>query len=258
MTQRQSLPDKLHQDSILPLQLRDVSYTVGNQTLLNAINLTLERQPLSIILGANGAGKTLLLKTCAGLLQPSSGQLRWHSDPQQVAHQGRTGFTLVFQKPVLLDRSAIANVAYVLRHWPRAERNSHALEALRWAGCEPLAALPARQMSGGQQQLIALARAWAMQPQVLFLDEPCANLDPELSLRIEHLIHALHHRGMKIVMTTHNLGQAQRLADEIIFVEKGQIVEQTEAAVFFKTPQCAGAKRFLELESVTANRTATP
>ncbi len=234
-------------NSILPLEIRQLSYRVNGRLLLDNISLTLTDRHLTVILGANGAGKTLLMKACTGLIQPTRGEVHW----QPEEHTGRegSGFTLVLQKPVLLRRTALANIVYALHALPKDQRSMRAREALQWAGCETLATQAAQTLSSGQQQLVALARAWAIRPQVLFLDEPCANLDPEVSLRLEQLILALHLQGVKVVMSTHNLAQAQRLAGEIVFVDKGRIAEHSPAADFFNAPQCEGAKRYLALES---------
>jgi len=130
----------------------------------------------------------------------------------------------------------------------RGEREPRALDALRKAGLEPLAAHPARVLSGGEQQRVALARAWALNPQVLFLDEPTANLDPGATHEIERLIAAMHAAGTKIVMVTHNLGQAKRLSDEILFLHQGRLVERASAEQFFKRPASIEAAQFLEGE----------
>ena len=119
---------------------------------------------------------------------------------------------------------------------------------MRKAGLEPLAAHPARVLSGGEQQRVALARAWALNPQVLFLDEPTANLDPGATHEIERLIAAMHAAGTKIVMVTHNLGQAKRLSDEILFLHQGRLVERASAEQFFKRPASIEAAQFLEGE----------
>jgi len=231
---------------ILPLKLRNLGVRIGEQRLLDDINLTLGVGQLTVVLGANGAGKTLLLKTCAGLLKPCQGDIQWQTEPRAAVSPA---FTLVFQQPVLLHRSALANITYALHHLPKAERVNRAKRALQWADCESLAESTATRLSSGQQQLVALARAWAMRPQVLFLDEPCANLDPEVSQRLEQLILGLHRDGIKVVMSTHNLAQAQRLASDIVFVDRGRIGEHSAASEFFRAPRCAAAVRFLAHES---------
>jgi tungstate transport system ATP-binding protein len=155
---------------------------------------------------------------------------------------------MVFQRPVLLRRSALANVTYALslRDVPRRERRERALAALERAGLADLAHRPARVLSGGEQQRLALARAWALEPDVLFLDEPTANLDPAATRRVEELIDGIHRAGAKIVMTTHDLGQARRLADEVVFLHHGQMVERAAAASFFAGPESQEAAAFIK------------
>ena len=157
---------------------------------------------------------------------------------------------MVFQRPVLLRRTAVANVAYALAiaGVPRAERIPRALDALRRVGLGHLAKHPARVLSGGEQQRLALARAWALSPEVLFLDEPTASLDPGATQEIEKGIAAVHASGTKIVLVTHNLGQARRLGDEILFLHQGRIAERAPADRFFKQPASREAAQFLEGE----------
>jgi tungstate transport system ATP-binding protein len=157
---------------------------------------------------------------------------------------------MVFQKPVLLRRSVAANIAYALkqRAMSRDERAKRVGEALDMAGLAGLAQRPARVLSGGEPQRLALARAWATGPQILFLDEPTASLDPTASRAVEALIGTINRAGVKIVMTTHDLGQAHRLADEILFMNKGRLLEQRPADEFFEHPQTAEAAAFIKGE----------
>ncbi len=233
--------------SLLPLQLRGVSFDVGTRAIIRNVSTMLEAGPRSIILGPNGAGKSVLLRLCHGLLQPTAGYVIWntpelHGEPRRQA--------MVFQRPVMLRRSALGNVSYALRRAgiAYAQREKLAWEALRQVGLEALAHRPARVLSGGEQQRLALARVWALHPEVLFLDEPTANLDPGATHEIERIIIALHNAGTKIVMVTHNLGQAHRLGDEILFVHDGRLVERASAGRFLKRPESVEAAKFLEGE----------
>jgi tungstate transport system ATP-binding protein len=176
-------------EAILPLSLSGVSYEAQGQRLIDGLSIVFAAGPRSIVLGPNGAGKSLLLRLCHGLLRPTSGRVAWAGagdrakDGAEVArHQA-----MAFQRPVLLRRSALANVTYplALRGVPRKRRKERALAALERAGLADLAQRPARVLSGGEQQRLALARAWVLEPQVLFLDEPTANLDPGATRRIE-------------------------------------------------------------------------
>jgi len=233
--------------SILPLQLQHVDYHIGQSHLLKNLDLKFEAGALSVILGANGAGKTLLLKLCCGLIQATQGQLIWANKTQRAKGQPLP-YTLVFHKPVLLHRSVYENLLFALPHLSHTQTQARIEDALQWAGIEHLADKHALTLSTGQQQIVAIARAWAGKPEVLFLDEPTANLDPDASERMESLIADLHRKGTKIVMSTHNLAQAKRLADEVIFIEQGRIGEHRKAEDFFATPTCEGAQRFLSVQ----------
>jgi tungstate transport system ATP-binding protein len=233
--------------SLLPLRLDSVVLTAGSRRIIDGVSLTVEAGTRTLIVGPNGAGKSVLLRLCHGLLAPTSGTIAWHQ-PELPGEARRQA--MVFQRPVLLRRSALANVEHALAiaGAPRSERETQAREALGKVGLERLAARPARVLSGGEQQRVALARAWALRPEVLFLDEPTANLDPGATHVIERVIGAMHAAGTKIVMVTHNLGQARRLADEIIFLHEGRVLERAPADKFFKRPASREAARFLEGE----------
>lgn len=230
--------------TVLPLQLDNIDFRAGGKTLLQALSLTVEAGERLLILGPNGAGKSLLLRICHGLLSPSAGRLVWgDGDVRRV----RRAQAMVFQRPVLLRRSVAANVGYALaaRDVARRERARRITEALTQVGLSELARRPARVLSGGEQQRLALARAWAMRPEVLFLDEPSASLDPAAIRAIEQIITAIHHAGTTIVMTTHDLGQARRLADRVVFLHRGRLIEQAPAARFFDRPESPDARAFL-------------
>jgi tungstate transport system ATP-binding protein len=233
--------------SLLPLRLDSVAFTVAGRRIVDDVSLTLETGARTVIVGPNGAGKSVLLRLCHGLLRPSSGKIVWNQ-PELPGEARRQA--MVFQRPVLLRRSALANVTHALgvARAPRAERDPRAREALRKVGLEQLAAHPARVLSGGEQQRLALARAWALRPEVLFLDEPTANLDPAATHEIERVIEAMHDSGAKIVLVTHNLGQARRLGDEILFLHQGRLLERAPAERFFKQPASEEAAQFLEGE----------
>jgi tungstate transport system ATP-binding protein len=234
-------------NSLLPLRLDDVAFAVGGRPIVRGITATLEAGPRTVILGPNGAGKSVLLRLCHGLLAPTSGSIRWNAPEVPGAPRLQA---MVFQRPVMLRRSALGNVTYALHRArvPAARREELAREALRMVGLEVFAARPARVLSGGEQQRLALARVWALRPEILFLDEPTANLDPGATLEVERVIAALHAAGTKIVLVTHNLGQARRLGDEILFLHDGRLVERAPADRFLKSPASPEAARFLEGE----------
>lgn len=233
--------------SILPLRLEAVGYAVRGKSLLSDLSLDITAGRRTLVLGPNGAGKSLTLRLCHGLLQPTNGRVAWLG---AGARSPRRRHAMVFQRPVMLRRSALANITHALslQGIGREQRVEQAVAALRHFGLEALADRPARVLSGGEQQRLAMARAWALRPEVLFLDEPCAALDPGATRAIEEMIQAFHRAGVTIVMTTHDLGQARRLADEVIFLHHGRLLEQTPAAEFFRQPRSEAAGAFLKGE----------
>jgi tungstate transport system ATP-binding protein len=232
---------------VLPLRLERVEFAAGDRRIIRGITTTIEAGPRTVILGPNGAGKSVLLRLCHGLLAPTAGAVAWNA-PQTRGGPRRQA--MVFQRPILLRRSALGNVTYALKlaGVRRGRREEAALEALAKVGLEARAGHPARVLSGGEQQRLALARVWALRPEVLFLDEPTASLDPGATQEIERIIDDLHVAGTKIVLVTHNLGQAHRLGDEILFLHQGRLVERAPADRFLKHPASTEAVRFLEGE----------
>lgn len=230
---------------MLPLAISGVSYAVNGKPILSGITAEIGAGPRTIILGPNGAGKSVLMRICHGLLQPTAGAITW-----RTGESGQRRQAMVFQRPVMLRRSAVSNVVYGLRLAGATARESdlRARDVLEAVGLEQQAHQPARMLSGGEQQRLALARAWALGPEVLFLDEPTANLDPGATRDVESIIMAIHAAGTKIVMTTHNLGQARRLGDEILFLAEGRLVERAPVEGFFREPQSAEAAAFIKGE----------
>ncbi|EWY42102.1 ABC transporter ATP-binding protein [Skermanella stibiiresistens SB22] len=228
----------------LPLRLKGVRYTVGGSTLIGALDLTLQGHAPTVILGPNGAGKSLTLRLCHGLIHPTGGTVEWLG-PGAGGHRRRDA--MVFQRPVMLRRSAVGNLihALALAGVGYRQRRAAARTALGRFGLEAIAERPARVLSGGEQQRLALARAWSLKPEVLFLDEPTANLDPTATRAVETMIGEFVRDGIKIVMTTHDLGQARRLAGEIVFLNRGALIEQTPAPIFFERPRTQEAAAFL-------------
>ncbi|MBS1197169.1 MAG: transporter ATP-binding protein [Proteobacteria bacterium] len=231
--------------AMFPLTLADIGFAANQVSILSGINCSIAAGSRTVILGANGAGKSVLMRVMHGLLPPTSGRVQWGDTPFRPGAQA-----MVFQRPVMLRRSALANVAYGLKlaGVRDGERMERARTALTRVGLAHLADRPARVLSGGEQQRVALARAWALDPAILFLDEPTASLDPTAAAAIEQVIGDIHASGTSIVMTTHNLGQARRLAEEIIFLHQGRMTEKTPAARFFAQPVSPEAKTYLEGE----------
>ncbi len=231
--------------SILPMTATDLKFEVDGRALIDCGSFALSGGARTVVLGPNGAGKSLLLRLCHGLLSPTSGRIDWAGLRPQVARDHQA---MVFQRPVLLRRSVAANIAYVLsvKAVPRARRPQCLADALELAGLTELANRPARVLSGGEQQRLAIARAWAVRPQVLFLDEPTSNLDPAATAAVESLIQAVHEAGTKVIMTTHDLGQAQRVGDEILFLHQGRLLERAPVDTFFTSPADPVVRAYLD------------
>ena len=232
---------------ILPLSLEQASFAAGGRAIIAPLSLDIAAGPSTVILGANGAGKSVLMRLMHGLLAPSSGRIAWcDGDAKRVRRQQ----AMVFQRPVMLRRSALDNVAYALAAAGERGANCRRLAraALVEVGLAHLAERPARVLSGGEQQRLALARAWALHPEVLFLDEPTASLDPSATREIESVIRAFDAAGTKVVMATHNLGQARRLGDEVIYLHQGRVLERAPVETFFAKPATAEAAAFIRGE----------
>src|SRR5262245_37151348 len=227
---------------LLPLQIRNLAYEANGKRLIDGLDLRIEDAGITVIMGPNGAGKSVLLRLMHGLIKPTCGEILWgekRMDRELTRRQA-----MVFQKPVLLRRSAAANIwpALALRDIARGDRVD---SALKLAGLAGRGATPARVLSGGEQQRLCLARALSLEPNVLFLDEPTASLDPASTLAIEELLIDAQHRSVKIIMVTHDVGQARRLAREVLFLHHGRIVEHQKAARFFERPESETARTFL-------------
>jgi len=229
--------------SLFPVSARGLSLTVDGKKLLDTIDLDLHAGSISVLMGANGAGKTLLLRLLHGLEAPTAGHVVYADQAMNQSIRRRQA--MVFQKPVLLRRSVRANIDFVLGLSARPERH-RCDRLLDDVGLLSRAHQPARLLSGGEQQRLALARALATNPEILFLDEPTASLDPASVVQIEAAVLAAHHRGIKVVFVTHDLAQARRLADEIVFLHHGRIVERSDADTFFTRPASDAARAYVE------------
>ena len=201
------------------------------------------------MLGPNGAGKTSVLKLCLGLEKPTQGSLQWGGLAQAEARRRQA---MVFQKAVLLRRSVEANIDHALkvRGLGSVARKARVSESLRWAGLYEMAKHPARKLSGGEQQILSIARAWALDPEVLLLDEPTANLDPGATRRVEALIRSVTEAGRKVIMATHDIAQARRLASDVLFFSHGCLLEYALAESFFCGPCNPVAAGFINGELV--------
>jgi tungstate transport system ATP-binding protein len=229
-------------DSDLPLMFADARIAARDVAILDGITLTITAGPPTILIGPNGSGKTTLLRAAMGLIPLSGGNITWGG-----RMPAPTKAAIMFQRPTMLRRTAAANVRYALAAAgvPRAKRQNRAAELLALVGLRELGSRPARRLSGGEQQRLALARALARDPAVLFLDEPTASLDPYATKAIEDIVRAISARGVKVVMSTHDLGQAKRLAGNVVLLHRGRLIETAPAVEFFATPRTEEARQFI-------------
>jgi len=211
------------------IRFEEVTVAAGTVTLLDRLSLTLAAGAPTVVIGPNGAGKTTLLRAAMGLLPPTAGRIVRDGDPRRA---------IVFQRPTMLRRSAAANIRYAGAAEPRMR------ELVALVGLQHAADRPARRLSAGEQQRLALARALARDPAILFLDEPTASLDPGATKAMEDLIRTVG-RNIKVVMSTHDLGEARRLAGEVVLLHRGRIVEAAPAAQFFEAPKTPEARTFI-------------
>ena len=229
----------------MPITATGLRIERHGRVLIDVQEIAVAGRSLTVILGPNGAGKSLLLRTLCGLVQPDRGRVLWGG--ASPARSQALSVGLVFQSPMLLRRSAEANIVYALRLAGVAwrERRARAQSALEGAGLAELAHAPARLLSGGEKQRLQVARAMSVDPDVLFLDEPTASADPASTAAIEDLVRRAAAGGTKMVLVTHDMAQARRMAEEVIFMNRGRIVERAPAAGFFHEPQSEAARAYL-------------
>lgn len=234
--------------SILPLSVDHLSFIGEGRRLVDDVSFAIPAGGLTVLLGPNGAGKSLVLRLCHGLLKPSGGTIRWANG----VTAGAKRHAMVFQKPVMLRRSVEANIAHALAAAgiSGSARRQRVGEALAHFGLTERADQPARLLSGGEQQRLAIARAWALRPELLFLDEPTSQLDPAATRQIEELLSGLVAEGITVMMSTHDLGQAKRLARRVLFLHRGRLVEDRPADDFFAGPKAEEARAFLAGELI--------
>jgi len=228
--------------SQLPLAVAGLCFNAGNTVLIDRLDLEIVHHGVTVLMGPNGAGKSLLVRLLHGLIKPQSGSIVWNG--QSCGHATRLRQAMVFQKPVLLRRSVAANIDFVLGLKGEADQVRRD-QLLMQANLLDKATQPARALSGGEQQRLALARALASDPEVLFLDEPTASLDPSSTQAIETAIVAASERGVKIILVTHDAGQARRLANDVVFMHRGSVAEHTGADTFFNQPVSQAARDYL-------------
>jgi len=225
------------------IEFEDVTVTAGTVTILKRVTLAFASGLPTVLIGPNGAGKTTLLRTAMGLIAPSGGRIRWAGETAPAAIRR----AIVFQRPAMLRRTAGGNIRYALRAagTPRSRRRAEEEELFAQVGLQHLRKRPARRLSGGEQQRLALARALALDPAVLFLDEPTASLDPAGTKAIEDIIQDIARRGIKVILSTHDLGEAKRLAGEIVLLHRGRVIEIGAPSVFFAASRSVEARKFI-------------
>ncbi len=230
---------------MFPIQAERLAFTPNGRRVLDGVDLTLDGDGITVLLGPNGAGKSVLMRMLAGLERFDAGSLRWNG-----ADRPAERIAMVFQQPMLLRSSVAANAGLGLKplglNGP--ERHARVQDMLNRVGLSHRARDSARLLSGGERQRLALARAWAIRPRLLLLDEPTAALDPTATDAVEQLIREIRTDGTRILMTTHNLGQAMRMADDIIFIDAGRVREHTPSTRFFSRPQSDEARLFIQGE----------
>jgi len=230
---------------MFPIRLEQVRYEPAGRVVLAGIDLTLDGEGITVLLGPNGAGKTVLMRLVAGLEAPDAGTIAWGS-----AASPSDSVAMVFQSPMLIRASVAANVELGLQPLglTRNERNRRIATVLERVGLAHRRADSGRLLSGGEIQRLALARAWATHPRLLLLDEPTANLDPTATEQVERIVREIRTEGTKVFLSTHNLAQATRIADDIVFIAGGRIGEHAPAARFFARPQSDEARLFIQAE----------
>lgn len=228
---------------VLPLSFEEVTLTFRQVSPLAGLSFSIASSGITAIMGPNGAGKSLMLRLLGGLIEPVNGRVRFGSREQ--VPRGQIGY--VFQTPVLLRRSVIGNLLHALKlaGLPRSDRKNRAEALLKLGELHRLADNPARSLSGGEKQRLALLRALACKPALLLLDEPSASLDPQATFLIESLVLRASRAGVKVILISHDQGQVGRLADDVVFVHKGRVLEQRPADDFLKSPECRQAKAYL-------------
>ncbi len=226
------------------LKIQDLNYTSDNALLLKEINVSHENKGVTAIIGANGAGKSLLLSALHGLITPTSGRILWGDTP---AVDGKNTRGYVFQKPIILRRSVRANLAYPLKvqNQPKADQTAATDRMLELSQLSHLADQPAASLSGGEAQRMTIARALITQPKTLLLDEPCSNLDPASTKLIEGMILRFVADGGSVYISTHDMAQAKRLSDVVFFLETGRLLEHKAAKDFFAAPTTREGKAYL-------------
>ena len=228
---------------MFPLIAENLVVEFKGQRILGPIGLNLSKGDIAVILGPNGSGKTTLLKSLHGIIKIKHGAISWSCPKSEsMAKQ-----MFVFQSPVMLRRSVFENLTYPLTlcKTPKAEINRLADEWVSRISLKEVIHIAATRLSRGEKQKLALARALITKPEMLFLDEPTASLDGKTTLEIEKLLQNCAENGTTIMMSTHDIGQAKRLAKNILFLNKGKLESTQPAQIFFREPMSNNASKFI-------------
>ena len=230
---------------LTPIQFKDLSVILGQKIILDKINCKIKSNSITAVLGPNGAGKSIFLQTINGLFSVQIGRLTFNL--MEINQEIRKQQAMVFQNPVLLRRTVIANLQFI-SNLRNKESNRLLKKILSKVGLEGYEKKPARLLSGGEKQRLSMARALIINPNLLLLDEPTANLDPYSLNLIEDLVLEENSIGKTIIFTTHDMSQAKRLATDVIFLNKGKVLEQTISKTFFKSPKTLEAQKYINGE----------
>ena len=230
----------------LSVEFRDVSLSIQGSELISNINCQIHQLGITVLMGPNGAGKTLFLKLLCGLRLPTNGKISCHTELPKS--NNNPSIAMLFQQPVLLRRSSYENIEFVLRHFkiPKQDVAKKAKNALEQARLENRENIPARLLSGGERQRLALARALVVKPEILLLDEVTASLDPASVVIVEEMIANASQQGTKVIFITHDIRQAKRIADDILFIHQGRLLSHNSAVEFFRKPGSIEAQAYLD------------
>ena len=228
---------------LLPIKLDKLNYNSSNNQIITNANITVYSKDITVIMGPNGSGKSVLVKLLHGLLTPTTGNISYNNSP--LDKSVRRLQAMVFQTPTLLRRSVLSNMVFVNSINGEVDI-TYCKRLLNLLGLKAFQSYPAHLLSAGEKQRLSLARALVLKPYILFLDEPTANLDPASIQLIEKIVKNASKSGVKIIFITHDIGQAKRIADDIIFINKGKIIEYTEASLFFQNPQTKETAAYLD------------
>lgn len=228
---------------LFPLEVRGAQTSRRGKILVGPVDLDLAGAGATVVMGPNGSGKTTLLRLLHGAARLTGGSINWACEEAEA----RSAQAFVFQRPVMLRRSVLENLIYPLqmRGMARAQATAQAEEWAVRVGLEQMLGQSATSLSGGEQQKLALARAMITEPRVLFLDEPTAALDGRATREVEAVLRAARAVGTQLILSTHDLGQAKRLADEVLFLLHGRVLEHSPARTFFEAPATPQARAFL-------------